>query len=576
MKQFLKDNVVPPGLVRLANRMRSDKGAGKPVPRKLSLGTPSKGIRLRHAFQNARNIVVEAVTRGSFETRTAAKVPSGATFTIGPFEPDITYLQFGLTTAQEGGRPRDVRVCIDGIEQIRLEGRLPIDRWTDVRVPIKGQKSYQLHLEFEDADILFLANPIGGGSKRPARNVIVIIADALLPDMVGCYNGDRNRPSPTPNIDRFFAPGHRYTNAYTQSEWTLPSIASMATGLYSIQHGVYNPKENPRQLPLDVPTFPELLRATGYHTLGISAQGRYTAAYGHHRGYDRFIFSPPREGGNAVCTTRDGMEFMEAHKDGPFFCCLHYFEPHPPFTDLGYLSGLLAPPNRLADCRETFSGLTDKSQRKPLQGEFEKICLSKVKELDFHLGSLFNYLEFSGLIETSLVFLLADHGNSYDYMQIPLLRRNATHIPFLIRDPDIDSGTFDGFIEPCVDIYPTILARAQLPVPDHAVGIDLLDRTASERQQCLAESAYNGKYEAMLRDNEWIYFLRCAMDPISGDIYSEKKEFELLFRSTAYPGVEDYTTNLAKDHGSLVEVFQERVLNHTIHAPRYFDERSFL
>src|SRR5208283_4968523 len=70
-------------------------------------------------------------------------------------------------------------------------------------------------------------------AAESSPNVILIIVDTLRADHLSCYHYDRLT---SPNFDRLAANGVLFENAIATSSWTLPSHASMFTGLYPNQH----------------------------------------------------------------------------------------------------------------------------------------------------------------------------------------------------------------------------------------------------------------------------------------------------------------------------------------------------
>ncbi|MDJ0850250.1 MAG: sulfatase-like hydrolase/transferase, partial [Myxococcota bacterium] len=73
----------------------------------------------------------------------------------------------------------------------------------------------------------------GGGSAGP--DLVLISVDTLRPDHLGLYGYDRGT---SPNLDRFFANGRIYTNAYSTSASTAPSVVSLLTGRLPHEHRV--------------------------------------------------------------------------------------------------------------------------------------------------------------------------------------------------------------------------------------------------------------------------------------------------------------------------------------------------
>ena len=72
----------------------------------------------------------------------------------------------------------------------------------------------------------------GCSAQRP--NVLMIQADQLMADVLGCYGG----PVPTPNIDRLANEGALFTEATCVTPFCSPIRASILTGRYPHSHGI--------------------------------------------------------------------------------------------------------------------------------------------------------------------------------------------------------------------------------------------------------------------------------------------------------------------------------------------------
>src|SRR5262245_45433865 len=75
---------------------------------------------------------------------------------------------------------------------------------------------------------------VGCGQTRPP-NIILIVVDTLRADRIGAAGNSRGL---TPFIDSLAARGYVFHNAYSQSSWTNPSVASIITSRFQSQHGV--------------------------------------------------------------------------------------------------------------------------------------------------------------------------------------------------------------------------------------------------------------------------------------------------------------------------------------------------
>jgi arylsulfatase A-like enzyme len=127
---------------------------------------------------------------------------------------------------------------------------------------------------------------------RPgAPNVLMVVIDTLRADHLSSYG--YSRPT-TPNLDRLAAQGVLFENAISACSWTLPSHASLVTGLYPSMHGMGNAQPMPwlgwGQTSLrGYPTLGEQLQRLGYRTGAFSAnQSYFTSNVGLGRGFIHF------------------------------------------------------------------------------------------------------------------------------------------------------------------------------------------------------------------------------------------------------------------------------------------------
>ena len=135
------------------------------------------------------------------------------------------------------------------------------------------------------AAVLGLLLLAAAGCVRPAappRGVILVLVDALRADRLGCY-GYRERPT-SPRIDALAADATRFAHAVSSTPWTLPSMATLFTGLYPSLHGATLASDIGRWLTdhghfepvttLDASrtTLAEVLRAQGFATGGLRAR----------------------------------------------------------------------------------------------------------------------------------------------------------------------------------------------------------------------------------------------------------------------------------------------------------------
>ena len=85
-----------------------------------------------------------------------------------------------------------------------------------------------------------MTGSLAGCSDSPARakpNIVLVTVDTLRADHLEVYGYDRRT---APNLARLASTGIRFSHAMAQAPWTLPSMASLHSSLYPIQHGYWH------------------------------------------------------------------------------------------------------------------------------------------------------------------------------------------------------------------------------------------------------------------------------------------------------------------------------------------------
>jgi arylsulfatase A-like enzyme/cytochrome c-type biogenesis protein CcmH/NrfG len=322
----------------------------------------------------------------------------------------------------------------------------------------------------------------GGGSARlpllpPDTPLVLISIDTLRSDRLPAY-GYRNVE--TPAIDRLRADGVLVERAYCHMSLTLPSHASLFTGLRPDQNGV---RDNiGYRLRDDLPTLAELLRARGYATGAAVSSYVLRRATGVGRGFDFYedaivvergvdLGGLQRPGGETLEHALRWLDDTAAQRPGAApFLFFHIYEPHSPYTPSEPFA------SRYAD---------------PYDGE--------VAEADAIVGRLLDELEARDLYRRSVVVLLSDHGEGLmDHGEMEhevLLYREMLQIPLLVKLPESErAGETVSAPVQVVDVLPTLLDLLGIERPaglpgENLFALDLHPDAASQRQ-ILAESVY--------------------------------------------------------------------------------------
>jgi arylsulfatase A-like enzyme len=213
----------------------------------------------------------------------------------------------------------------------------------------------------------------------------LISVDTLRHDRVG-FAGYQ-RPTST-KLDALAERSTVFTNAYSQSGWTLPSMATIMTGRYPKEHGAI---DFGRRMDPTLPTIATILKAQGYDTGGFVSHVLLTPFYGFDRGFSQFDTSAlklgvPREAITAGPLT-DKVIAALATAGEPFFFWVHYFDPHFEYRP-----------------HEPWSSFgTSASDRYD----------QEIASTDFQIGRLMEALEKSDRLDSTIVIFTSDHGEEF-------------------------------------------------------------------------------------------------------------------------------------------------------------------
>jgi arylsulfatase A-like enzyme len=282
-------------------------------------------------------------------------------------------------------------------------------------------------------------------SEQP--NILLIIIDDLRPEL-GCYGNDHMM---TPNIDKLAAGGTVFDNSYCNVPVCMPSRVSLLTSLRTDRT-----MGRTKKLGREFITLPKYLKDHGYITI---SNGKVF-----HHIDDR----------------------AEDWSDPPW-------RPHLPFNAPKKYWDLYDPEKLpLADNRFIPENLPDLCQNSPEMYEYAGIdgfpdgetfhrkalhgyyaCVSYVDAL---VGRLLDALKANNLDENTIVVLIGDHGwhlGEHNFWGKHNTLKNALHSPLIVRTPGYPESNHSPALVEYLDVYPTLVQLAGLPLPDHVEGRSL-------------------------------------------------------------------------------------------------------
>ena len=265
------------------------------------------------------------------------------------------------------------------------------------------------------------ALPWGGCARAPeARpNVVLVVLDTVRPDHVGAWGYPK---ATSPNLDAFVKTATQYTRAYAPTSWTLPTHASLFTGLYPFAHHtraylVEDEAGNPQiyEAPLDEAhgTLAEALQQEGYATAGFVANTVYLKErYQLHQGMDTYHV----ERVPGVELAPQALAWIEANKSKPFFLFLNFMDAHYPYN-VGPLPGgqLEAAPQDEGLLLEYIEKTL--IAEAPVDPELTAQVIAQydtgIAHADRGLAAILDGLKSRGLFDDTLIMVLSDHGEFF-------------------------------------------------------------------------------------------------------------------------------------------------------------------
>lgn len=379
-------------------------------------------------------------------------------------------------------------------------------------------------------------------AQRPGSrpNFLFLLADQYRADAIGAAG---NRFVHTPNLDRLARGGVRFSNAYTPQALCTPARASLLTGVYPTTHGL---RENVYRIDTAFslanvrlePNYASLLRKAGYRTgylgkwhLGEKDPGLFDHFNGYNSQWPHWLGERDKSEYRADVETSEALAFLEQNRGRPFFLEISYYPPHDPYL----------PPKRFLDLYQ--------GKAVP-HVDYYAACSA----VDWNIGRLLDKLDQLGLARNTVVIFTSEHGETFRERPFSANKRvgydESAKVPWLLRWPrQLPAGlVYEGGVS-TIDILPTMLEAAGLPVPVRAEGSSRLANIRLKRtgwtdpvfQQNVTQPRIGGgpHDERMVRFKEWKLIVRKFRAEPPPEMRSRRVE---LFNLSTDPGE---TQNLA-------------------------------
>lgn len=445
-------------------------------------------------------------------------------------------------------------------------------------------------------------------------NIVLIVMDTARADVFAQDDGEI-----APNLAEIASNGTTYTQAFSAAPWTLPSHASIFTGLYPSKHGAH---AGHKSLSNDPILLPEVFEAAGYETVAVSNNTWISEEFGFGRGFEtfrknwQFIQSGVDLGKEArmIEGTRDKLKAVlsrlfqgnpivntintiygqfvrkRAIDDGakatndwiqgwldrrttakPFFCFINYLEPHLEYRPPTEYAESFLPSNVTheeamsvnQDAWRYIAGKVEMTDR-----DFEILCAlyrAEIAYLDEQIGDLRRTLENADAWEDTIFMIVGDHGeNIGDHGLMDhqySLHDSLIHVPVFVHGGEFNAGgTVDDLLQ-LTDLAPTLLDVLDLDAPEFREQVQ-----GQSFHPCADTSPREYVISEYMAPQPSMEALEARVGDLPNEVYEYDRSLRAI-RTEAWKLVRDSNdkTRLYDISGGIDEVRTERNENPVIH-----------
>jgi arylsulfatase A-like enzyme len=376
-------------------------------------------------------------------------------------------------------------------------------------------------------------------------NVIVFFTDQQRWDSVGLHG---NPMSLTPNFDRLASEGMFVPNSFTCQPVCGPARSALQTGLYPTTTGCFR---NDIPLPEGQKTLAHHFAAGGYETsyigkwhlasqepVPLAQRGGYQhwlasnilefTSYA----YDTTMFNDAEEAiklpGYRVDALADAaVRYVTKPKDKPFFLFLSFLEPH----HQNEFDDYPAPVGYEDRIRKSMQLPPDLQALQGTSNEHYPGYMGMVQRLDEALGRLVDSLISSKQLDNTIILFTSDHGCHFKTRNSEYKRschEASIRVPTFFRGPGFaNRGPYDGLVS-LIDLPPTLLDAAGLPIPEEMQGRSILRRESTPDDNVFIQISEHHVGRA-LRTRRWKYEVTAADLSGNADMNSPRYQEAYLY-----------------------------------------------
>ena len=333
------------------------------------------------------------------------------------------------------------------------------------------------------------------GPRLPPPNILVLMPDQWRAADLGAMGNPEVR---TPNMDRLADAGALLRNVTANCPVCCPARGTLLTGRFGHEHGV---DVNDAPLPDSEETIAEVARDRGYRTGFVGKWhlegGKRLPGYvkpERRQGFDfwaanicshnywnmQYFRDTPEpvqiEGYSATAFTDEAIGFIRRDSTKPFLAFVQWGPPHNPYVAPPLYMNMYDPD--VLTMRENWRGAVEfapgrvNGGRRDIAGYYAAISF-----IDAEVGRIVDALKATGQLDNTIILITSDHGDMLGSQGTVLKRKpwaESLQVPGIVHYPAaVPGGQSLSLPVSHVDMMPTLLGVAGIPVPESVSGLDL-------------------------------------------------------------------------------------------------------
>ncbi|MGD1823035.1 MAG: sulfatase family protein [Pleomorphochaeta sp.] len=411
------------------------------------------------------------------------------------------------------------------------------------------------------------------------KNVLLIIADQMRFDTINALGYE---DVITPNLDRLVNSGCSFTHCFSSNPVCMPARHDLLVGLPSSSHGYLANREMPIK-DYGLPTLPRIFSENGYRTAAIGKMHFYPATM--HHGYSEMHLMEElpkvrendeyamylKENGEEQIQNIHGIrpalyhepqiaqvdyplyetnwikdrtiKWLEDNNNNPFFLAVGFIKPHPPWDiPKGYEN--LYKDKKLRKSVEKSRLFFDHPEHNIWYGDddseeekekIRKAYYTSITLVDESVGNILDYLEANNLVDDTLIIFTADHGEMLGdkgYYSKELPYDGSVRVPLIMSNKHLfKQNSKNNDLVDLIDIFPTCLEAAELPILKNLYGSSLLDtKKGKDREYVFSASGFLSTKRFVMCQNKkykYVYHYNGGFEEIY-DLENDKYEINNL------------------------------------------------